>query len=174
MARTDNYDPVTNETDVYYQYQADAILQESVTILPVPGSSNITTIIGDGGGSVTGPTATIGGGVTGYDFVASGTTIALTVANAATIRSSLGLGTLAVVNSPVPIANGGTAGTTAATARTNLEVSRFHSAAVAPAVTDDGTSGYPVGSLWLDTVLQDGYMSTNASAGAAVWKKITP
>jgi hypothetical protein len=35
-------------------------------------------------------------------------------------RTNLGLGSIATVNSPVPIANGGTAGTTASGARTNL------------------------------------------------------
>lgn len=43
-------------------------------------------------------------------------------ANAAAVRTTLGLGTMALVNSPVPIADGGTAATTAAGARTNLAV----------------------------------------------------
>lgn len=154
MARPDNYDPVTNETDVYYQYQPDAILQESVTILPATGSSNITTIIAGGGGSVTGPTITLTTTLSGLAVVAAGTTLAL--------QGTLGL------------TSGGTGAVTAAAARTNLEVPRIHSAAVAPAVTDDGAAGYPVGSLWVDTVLDDGYMSVDASAGAAIWKKVTP
>lgn len=41
-------------------------------------------------------------------------------ADAAAARTTLGLGTLAVVNSPLPVANGGTGATTAANARTNL------------------------------------------------------
>lgn len=42
------------------------------------------------------------------------------ITSLSTSRSNLGLGSMATVNSPVPIANGGTAGTTAAAARTNL------------------------------------------------------
>ena len=41
-------------------------------------------------------------------------------ADAATARTTLGLGTIATVNSPVPLANGGTAATTASAARTSL------------------------------------------------------
>ena len=41
-------------------------------------------------------------------------------ADAATARGTLLLGTMATVNSPVPVANGGTAATDAGTARTNL------------------------------------------------------
>lgn len=40
--------------------------------------------------------------------------------NAATARTTLGLGDLAVINSPLPVANGGTGATSASTARTNL------------------------------------------------------
>lgn len=88
---------------------------------------------------------------------------------------------------PVVVVSGGTTGyqftavgssvtqtlSNAVSVRTSLEVARTHTAAVAPAVTDDGAAGYPVGSLWVDTVLQNGFMSVNASAGAAVWKQIT-
>lgn len=49
--------------------------------------------------------------------VANGGTGATTAAGA---RTALGLGTIAVVNSPVPVANGGTGSTTAAGARTAL------------------------------------------------------
>jgi hypothetical protein len=41
-------------------------------------------------------------------------------ADATAARGTLGLGAMATVNSPVPLANGGTAATDAATARTNL------------------------------------------------------
>ena len=40
--------------------------------------------------------------------------------NTTTARSNLGLGSLAVINSPLPVANGGTGGTSAGAARTNL------------------------------------------------------
>jgi hypothetical protein len=49
--------------------------------------------------------------------IASGGTGGVTAAAA---RTALGLGTMAVVNSPVPVANGGTGATTAAGARTAL------------------------------------------------------
>lgn len=149
-----NYDPTTNPVDVYYQYSAEALQQQTVEILPVAGSANITTINGGGGGSVTGPTITLSGGTTGLTFIGAGTSITMS-------------GTLA-------IANGGTGATTAALARTSLSVPRIHTALVAPAVGDDGAAGYPVGSLWVDTVLADGYISVDATAGAAVWKKVTP
>lgn len=163
---------------VYDQYQGQA--QQVFGPPPIAGSVAVTTV-----NSVSGPTITFTGGTTGMSFTGIGTDVVLAgtlvIANggtgattAAGARTNLGLGTLATVNSPVPVANGGTAGTTAATARTNLEVPRIHSAAVAPAVTDDGAAGYPVGSLWVDTVLDDGYMSVDASAGAAIWKKVTP
>ena len=41
-------------------------------------------------------------------------------ADAAAMRTTLGLGALATLASPVPVANGGTGATDAATARTNL------------------------------------------------------
>lgn len=97
---------------------------------------------------------TFNGGTTGLSFATAAPNASLT-------------GTLIV-------ANGGTGAGTSAAARSNLEVSRLHTAAIAPATTDDGAAGFPIGSLWVDSVLQDGYMSVNASTGAAVWKKITP
>ncbi len=44
------------------------------------------------------------------------------LANTATARTNLGLGSAAVLNSPIPVANGGTGSTTAANARTALGV----------------------------------------------------
>lgn len=97
---------------------------------------------------------TFNGGTTGLNFAAGAPNVSLT-------------GTLVVVN-------GGTGAITAAGARANLEVPRIHTAAVAPAVTDDGAAGYPVNSIWTDTVLKDAYISVDASTGAAVWKKVSP
>jgi len=77
------------------------------------------------------------------------------------------------VTGTLPIGSGGTNATTAATARTNLEVPRVHTATVAPAVGDDGASGFPRGTIWVDTVLNDGYLSVDDSTGAAIWKLIT-
>lgn len=47
------------------------------------------------------------------------------------------------------------------------------SAAAAPAVTDDGTKGYTVGSRWIDTVGQQEYVCISPATGAAVWKQTT-
>jgi hypothetical protein len=47
---------------------------------------------------------------------------ALTLSNSATARNNLGLGTIATVNSPVPIANGGTGATTARASGQNVGV----------------------------------------------------
>lgn len=47
-------------------------------------------------------------------------------------------------------------------------------AAVAPAVGDDNTLGYSVGSQWVDTALDNAYICCDASTGAAVWKQTTP
>lgn len=74
----------------------------------------------------------------------------------ATMRTTLGLGTMAVVDSPVPVANGGTAGTTAATARTNLGL----------AIGTD-VQAYDADTLKSDvsTTLSVGYATTTFNAG---------
>jgi hypothetical protein len=45
-------------------------------------------------------------------------------------------------------------------------------AAVAPAVGDDDTAGYGVGSLWIDTTADTAYVCVDAGTGAAVWRVI--
>ncbi len=47
-------------------------------------------------------------------------------------------------------------------------------AAVAPGVNDDSTAGYRVLSIWADTTAGDAYICLDATAGVAVWKKMTP
>ena len=42
-------------------------------------------------------------------------------------------------------------------------------AAVAPTVNDDNTGGYSVGSIWLDTTADLGYVCIDSTTGAAVW-----
>ena len=49
-----------------------------------------------------------------------------------------------------------------------------YAAIVAPTVNEDSGDGYAVGSLWVDTVLDDAYICCDATVAAAVWKKITP
>lgn len=62
--------------------------------------------------------------------------------SASTARTNLGLGSIAVVNSPVPIANGGTGDTTASGARTNLGLGTMATqAASAVAITGGTLSG---------------------------------
>jgi len=48
-------------------------------------------------------------------------------------------------------------------------------ATVAPAATDDNDpGGYSVGSIWLDVAADKAYICLDNSAGAAVWKEISP
>ena len=47
-----------------------------------------------------------------------------------------------------------------------------YTAVVAPAVTDDGQSGYNVGSEWLDTTGPTWYKCSDNTNGAAVWTLI--
>lgn len=49
-----------------------------------------------------------------------------------------------------------------------------HSATGAPTINDDSGDGYSVGSIWVNVTLDDAYICCDATAGAAVWKKITP
>lgn len=44
-----------------------------------------------------------------------------------------------------------------------------YAATVAPAVTDDASAGYAIGSVWIDTVTGRVYKCVDASTGAAVW-----
>ena len=44
---------------------------------------------------------------------------------------------------------------------------------VAPGVNDDSSGSYEIGSIWIDTVLQNAYMCVDASIGTAVWKIMT-
>ena len=94
----------------------------------------VSGISGGGGGTTTGPSATMDGGTTGYQFIVSGNVIILTVNNASTIRSSVGLGTIATQDAnnvsitggsivgitDLAVADGGTGASTASGARTNL------------------------------------------------------
>lgn len=45
-------------------------------------------------------------------------------------------------------------------------------ALIAPTVNDDVTFNYTVGSTWVDTVLDNAYVCTDATDGAAVWRQV--
>ncbi|MDQ3803274.1 MAG: hypothetical protein M3416_05405 [Acidobacteriota bacterium] len=94
----------------------------------------------------------VDGGATGFAFsggpVTQSGTIMMSVSNAATARSALGIDDIA-------------------TKKSNL------AASAAPANEDSG-DGYAVGSVWIDTTADDAYVCLDASVGAAVWKKTTP
>lgn len=184
--------------DYTYATYAQPVPSTTVTNITGDVTTIITTINGNSGGGASGPSVTFSGGTTGLDFDASGSSITLqgtlVIANGGTgsttasgARTNLGLGTIATQNAnnvnitggsisgitDLAIADGGTASSTAAGARTNLSVPRVNVAAVAPAVTDDGATGFPVGSLWVDTVLDNAYISVDDATGAAIWKLIT-
>lgn len=170
---------------VYAEYNPPQ--DPSITNFSFTGVSPVTNISG-----ASGPNIAFGGS-SGLTFSGAGNTI--TVAgtlvvgnggtgstNAAGARTNLGAAASGVnaditqltgLTTALSIAQGGTAAVTAAAARTSLSVPRVTSALVAPAVTDDGAAGFPVGSLWVDTVLDDGYLSVDDSTGAAIWKLIT-
>lgn len=155
MARDVDVDIQQDENYQYSNYQAVAAIDNTIIISPVAGSTEITTINGDGG-SVTGPTITLTGGTTGLTFTGAGTSLTMS-------------GTLA-------IANGGTNATTAAGARTNLGINALAvplsnlNSAVAPTVNDDSGDGYAIGSVWIDVVLDNIYMATDVTVGSAIWR----
>lgn len=45
---------------------------------------------------------------------------------------------------------------------------------VAPTVNDDSADGYSIGSIWLDSTADLAYIAVDVTAGAAVWKPLTP
>jgi hypothetical protein len=95
----DLYNADTDPNLIYYNY-ATTLVQPAITTNITGATTIITTINGGGGGQASGPNVTFGGGTTGLNFIASGSTISLE-------------GTLVV-------ANGGTGAVTAAGARANL------------------------------------------------------
>jgi hypothetical protein len=46
-------------------------------------------------------------------------------------------------------------------------------AVIAPAVGNDSSQGYEVGSQWLDAVAKKEYVCVDASVGAAIWTETT-
>lgn len=83
----------------------------------------------------------------GFGFAGAGNTITLSVTNAATARTALGIDAIA-------------------TKKSKLD------ATVAPTVNEDSGDGYAIGSLWLDVTADDVYMALDVTVGAAVWRKL--
>lgn len=129
-------------SDFTEQQYSPSVIPQTVDVTGDGSGGAVTTLNGDAGAGAVGPVVVFGGGSTGYQFTAVGSSVTMTLSNAATVR-------------------------------TGLSVPRIHTALVAPAITDDGAAGFPIGTLWVDTVLDNGFMSVDASAGAAVWKQIT-
>ena len=67
------------------------------------------------------------------------------------------------------------AGDTVVGSGANTAVKRKNNdgAAAAPAVTDDSSAGYTVGSRWIDTTADKEYVALDVTVGAAVWTETT-
>jgi hypothetical protein len=76
--------------DQDFTYQAYSQPPPPAPIPVVQGGTTVITTINGGGGQATGPSITFSGGVTGYDFDASGNTISLVLTNPTTARTALG------------------------------------------------------------------------------------
>lgn len=75
------------EDYTYQQYSQPPAVSTTITVGDVT-LAPVTTINGNSG-QATGPTITISGGSTGYDFIASAGNVTLTVSNAATVRTAI-------------------------------------------------------------------------------------
>jgi hypothetical protein len=53
--------------------------------------------------------------------------------------------------------------------KANLALTNNFASAVNPAVGNDSTQGYQVGSIWINTTAQTAWQCLSAAAGAAVW-----
>jgi len=80
---------------------------------------------------------------------------------------------------PVPVIYGGDGVTTFSALHWAAKSETFaaavpqanYTAVIAPAVGNDTTEGYAVGSRWVDTVTDQSYVALDVSTGAAVWKR---
>lgn len=139
---------IFNDPDVILAQTASGIIPPLI-VTSVVQAGSIGSI-----GNATGSVITItSSGASGFTINAVGTPgnlqLSVTISNAATARTGLGIDAIA-------------------TKQSNL------SATVAPTATDDSSANYAVGSFWIDVSADDGYWCMDASVGAAVWKKITP
>ena len=61
----------------------------------------------------------------------------------------------------------------AASATSLVRIKNAFSQSVAPGVSDDGTDGWPVGCVWIDTTNDIVYVNVDISTGAAVWNLLS-
>lgn len=57
--------------------------------------------------------------------------------------------------------------------RVQIEIKNNFEAVLAPTKNDDVTAGFSPGSVWIDTRLNEGYLCSKATPGAARWSKTT-
>lgn len=56
----------------------------------------------------------------------------------------------------------------------NIKIAGYNlDAVVNPTIDDDLEDGFPLGSIWINTVSKEAFISVDATNGAAVWKSIT-
>lgn len=90
MAGPYDYNIQLNSDFTAQEYQP-VLTAQDINIAGTAVGGAVTTIDGDSGGGAVGPIVTFSAGVTGYNFQAVGTSVTMTLTNAATARASLGL-----------------------------------------------------------------------------------
>lgn len=93
--------------------------------------------------------------------------------NLAQMNTAIAVATLGSLPSPLTVALGGTGAATAAAARVALGTPAvYNTKTTAPTATDDTSSGYVVGDLWIDVTNDVSYVALDVSASAAVWARV--
>lgn len=162
--------------------QASTVIDSYKTTVYVTTLGNTLTVAPFAGDSIIGPTTVtqVGASLT---LVRIAATTWLSVVNvlgnsAANKRTELGLGTMAVVNSPAPIANGGTAAITERAARQNLDVIGANQVLPispvtpdpTPAIADDGT-GYLIDTISGNRTFTLPQIVSGVDVGTGYWIK---
>lgn len=89
MADLEMYNIDTDAGQIYQQYSPPPPQSFEQTVFE-GGTFPVTTINGNAGAGASGPTISLSGGSTGYDFDASGSAVTLQVNNATTARTAIG------------------------------------------------------------------------------------